>query len=445
MVWADAGAEAPPPPTAAPEVEAPTTEATPATAPEATTPAAAGEMITVPKAEWEAMKAAIKRLETAAGLPPTAPAPEAPGETTPAPTEGPLPPTEAPGSPTPTATGGGGKFFLLPDISVILQSKGLLSTDTRDDNRDRLLVTEAELAFQGWAYTNTKLDLFVTMTPPNGGANVEEGYVSYLGLAKGLNLHVGRRHVPFGRVNTLHNHSWLYVNPPKVLRNLVASESLEGQGADISYVLPTPTSFSGELDLGTWTGDGPETFTPASDFGTQVAIGPGAAFSDKFQTARLWLSKGTSDTSELEVGGSLAQGPGQGFALAGPGTVDLSGVDVTFRKFGEADARLLLRGEALRRRENFGPEGSTAQGYYLFGNWRPDNFSNFGLLYDWSEFPQAPTMHESAISFIYTKQFTEQYYLRWELTHGSRPGASSYNELWMHWCWGIGPHTHNLE
>ncbi|MEI6501844.1 MAG: hypothetical protein WCP21_12555, partial [Armatimonadota bacterium] len=87
----------------------------------------------------------------------------------------------------------------------------------------------------------------------------------------------------------------------------------------------------------------------------------------------------------------------------------------------------------------------TATGYYLFGNLRRDKYSSWGALYDWSEFPQAPNLHESATSLIYTKQFSEQYYIRLQGTHGSRPGDGSYDEAWLQWVWGVGPHTHNLE
>jgi hypothetical protein len=46
---------------------------------------------------------------------------------------------------------------------------------------------------------------------------------------------------------------------------------------------------------------------------------------------------------------------------------------------------------------------------------------------------------------IFTHQFNEQYYLRLQGTHGSRPGDEAYSELWAQWTWGVGPHTHNLE
>ncbi len=445
-------------------------------------PPAPGDTVTITRAEFEEWKATVKKLqETVQQLQaqvgqPAAPAPAGiapPGAPPPPSGPGaagappPPPPSEPAAAPTAVAAPGGppsgapappgsaaapkeeaaaGRHYLsLPDISLVVQSVGVLSTDQRDANRNRVFEREAEIGIQGWVYPNVKADCFITMDPSQGeAANVEEAYLTYLGLKPGLNLQVGRKHVPFDRQNLLHNHSWLYINPPKVLTNLVATESLEGDGLNLSYVLPTRGNFFAQLDLGTWTADPP---VLPSDVTTPPAlmVGPGANFSDKFSTARLWTSSALSSTSELEVGGSYAQGPTAGLVNMGDGTAALSGVDVTYRHFGEGTARLLLRGEEVWRRETVDGMGTTASGYYLFGNLRNDKYASWGLLYDWSEFPQAPTLHESALSLIYTKQLSEQYYLRLEGTHGSRPGDANYNEMQLQWCWGVGPHTHNLE
>lgn len=352
---------------------------------------------------------------------------------------GPAPPT-TPAHPAPPSAPSG-RYLSLPDISLVVQAVGKVSTDTRDDQRSRLRLQEAEVGIQGFVYPDVKADCFITMSPAeNQNANVEEAYLSYLGLGNAT-VQVGEKHVPFGRTNLLHNHSWLYVHQPLVLRNLVAEESLSGQGLNVSYVLPTPQNYFAQLDLGSWTGQGAQPYTnlPA------LMIGPGADFSDRFYTARLWTSGALNDSTELELGGSYANGSAPGLAMVGNGDARLTGLDVTFRHFGEGTARLLLRGEAVWRKEQIGGGSDTAKGYYLFGNWRSNKYASWGLLLDWSEFPQAPNLHESAASLIYTQQFSEQYYMRLEGTHGSRPGDAAYNELSLQWVWGVGPHTHNLE
>jgi len=391
--------------------------------------------IAVPLSEWQALKDRLdsveRELQVLKGVQEAAPPSEAPAGEQAA-------EAAAPAAPPPT----GGRYLSLPDISLIVQAKGLASSDTRDDARNRIRLSEAEIGIQGYVYPNVKADAFLTTSPEeNSPMGVEEAYLTYLGLRKDLNLYLGEKHVAFGRTNLLHNHSWLYVRPPLVLRNLVAEESLAGEGVGASYLLPTKGDLFAQLDLGTWTGSGPGEATELPD----ILAGPGAGFSDRFNTARLWASHPVGESNELEVGGSYARGPAEGYATEGSGHATLSGMDLTYRHFGEGDSRLLLRGESVWRREANDLVGSTAKGYYLFGNYRPDKYRSLGLLYDWSEFPQAPDQHESALSLILTKQFSEQYYLRLQAVHGNRPGSSSYNELWLQWVWGVGPHTHNLE
>jgi len=399
--------------------------------------------VTVPKSEWEAMRDRLDAIEKELQELKMGQVPPQPGET-PAAAAGVE--TEAPATPAAstleTQAPTGGKYLSLPDISLIVQAKGLASSDTRDDARNRIRLSEAEIGIQGYVYPNVKADAFIAMSPEEDEpAQVEEAYLTYLGLRKGLNLYLGEKHVSFGRTNLLHNHSWLYVRPPLVLRNLVAEESLAGEGIGASYLLPTKGDLFAQLDLGTWTGSGAGEVTELPD----ILVGPGVGFSDRFNTARLWASHPVGENNELELGGSYARGPAEGYATEGSGHATLSGLDLTYRHFGEGDSRLLLRGESVWRREANDLVGSTAKGYYLFGNYRPDKYRSLGLLYDWSEFPQAPDQHESALSLILTKQFSEQYYLRLQAVHGNRPGSGSYNELWLQWVWGVGPHTHNLE
>lgn len=391
------------------------------------------ETIAVPRDEWDALKSEVERLRQElealkAGAP-----------TQPEPSE----PSAAPAVSTPEDQApAGGRYLSLPDISLIVQAKGKLSSDRRDDARDRVRLCEAELGIQGYVFPNVKADAFIAMSPAEeAAAQAEEAYLTYLGLRQGLNLYVGKRLVPFGRTNLLHCHSLPYVRRPLALRSLLGEEGLSGQGLSASYLLPTKGDLFAQLDLGTWTGGGPGEPSDLPD----IVAGPGAGFLDRFNTARVWASHPVGENNEVELGGSYARGPAEGYAIESAGHASLIGVDLTYRHFGEGDSRLLLRGESVWRREVSDLARSTANGYYLFGSYRPDKYRSLGLLYDWSEFPQAPDQHESALSLIWTKQFSEQYYLRLQAARGNRPGTGSYNELWLQWVWGVGPHTHNLE
>lgn len=335
----------------------------------------------------------------------------------------------------------GGKSLALPDFSLVGQAKGLATNDTRNENRNQIRLSEVELGIQGYVYPNLKADAFLSASPQEDEPfQVEETYLTYLGALKGLNISVGKKYVPFGRTNLLHSHSWPYVNQPLAIRNLVAEENLTGEGMQASYLLPTPGNLFAQLDLGTWT---------SSEAGESKSIpddierGPGAGFNGNFNTGRLWTGYPVSENSELELGGSYAEGDATDLAIPVNDRVRLTGADLTYRHYTGVDSRLLLRAENFWRREL--DQKNTATGYYVFGNYRWNRYGSLGLLYDWSEFPQAPNLHETALSLIYTHQFSEQYYIRLQATRGAKPDCDPCNEYWIQWVWGIGPHTHNLE
>jgi hypothetical protein len=358
----------------------------------------------------ERQQEVIDELTGAAAAPPEV----APSEEAPAP---------APSAPT------GSRTLLLPDISLNVQSVGLATNDSRTENRDSIRVREAELGVQSYVYPSLKADAFITMSPAEDSpAQVEEAYLTYLGLAPRLNAYLGQKHVPFGRTNELHSHSWLYVTQPPAVRDLVAEESLTGEGANLSYLLPTRGDLFAQLDVGDW-----------------VPSGNTGDFAGHLQTARLHLSRPSGRDREFEVGGSWARGQSDPDSDLGPGHATLRGLDVTYRKYGFGSKRLLLRGEQFWRKDTGVADGDTARGYYLFANNRFDKYNDVGLLYSWSQLPASPSLHEQALSLILTRQFTEQYYLRLQANRGSRPGKDPYHEIYLEWVWGVGPHTHNLE
>ncbi|MEN6355621.1 MAG: hypothetical protein ABFD83_00905 [Armatimonadota bacterium] len=389
------------------------------------------ETITVPKSDLDLLNEKIEQLQLQINEIKAGRQSDSTLQTEPA--------TYQPGS----QTNEGGRHLALPDISLIVQSKGKFTDDKNDPDKQKILLSEAELGIQGYVYPNVKADAFFAASPAEDEPfGVEEAYLTYLGVSKGLNFNVGKKHVAFGRTNLLHNHSWLYTRQPTVISNFVAPESLTGQGIGASYVIPTNCNFFAQLDLGTWANgeSGEQSDLP------DIIMGPGANMTDRFNTARLWTSYPTSENSELEFGGSWAGGK-SAEDQDHPETdyVHLKGMDLSYRHFGEGSNRTLLRSEYFWRSGTTDSNDATAQGYYLFGNYRWNKYGSIGLLYDWNEFPQAVDLHESSMSLILTKQFSEQYYVRLQAIHGARPDCGSYNECWLQWVWGVGPHTHNLE
>jgi hypothetical protein len=105
--------------------------------------------------------------------------------------------------------------------------------------------------------------------------------------------------------------------------------------------------------------------------------------------------------------------------------------------------RLLLRGEYFKYKPR-GLPTTSADGYYALANMKLDARRDIGLLYEKSDFPNAPGQRENALSLLFTKQLTEQFYVRLMGTRGERAG-DSYNELRLQFTAGLGPHTHSLE
>ncbi len=366
----------------------------------------------------------------------------------------------------------GGRQLLLPDISLIGIFNGLVSNDKRDPERDSFSVDEVELAFQSFVYPGVRADVFFVFAGEE--AVVEEAFLTAQNLGiRGLPLSatLGRRFVPFGRVNQLHPHSYPYVVRPNALTNLVAEEALTGDGGYLSYLFPT--RFFAQLDLGLWNnggGHGHEEEEGEEEAEDGIVRGEGAGFENKFFTARLWTAFPLGG-GDLEVGGSYARGKGEELTLLGDGngngeantlsasrlrgrqvggllvqpTIDLSSFDLSYRRAGRGASRLLLRGEYVHHRQKDGSFSEKSDGYYVFADQLFNARDSLGARYDWSEFPNAPGLHESAVSLIATRRFTEQSYARVQLINGQRPGKKSFTEVWFQVVFGMGPHTHSLE
>jgi hypothetical protein len=408
------------------------------------------ETVTVPRAVWEQLLRDVEELKRAR---PAVASPTAPVTTTPPTVEAPEPSTEAPAETVAAPSGGEeGKrnYLLLPDISFIGNVRGVLSSDRRDEERGSLRLSEGEIGIQGSVYPNVNATAYLVAAPgEDEPLGIEEGYLSFLGARKNLSVLVGRKFVPFGRTGEQHPHSWLYARQLLPRRNIIAGENLVGDGVLLRYLLPTGRAFT-HLDVGLFNGEGAGEVS-ADPFGDALPSGPGAGFTQRFASARLWSGIPLGASQELELGASYARGRSQidddSGATLGEGRNTLSGFDVSYRRFGTGDKRLLLRGEYFRSTPYGGlaAAASRASGYYGLANYRFSKRADLGLLYENSGFPQAPGSRESATSLIYTRRYNEQFYIRAQATRGDSPGQGSYTQAVLQFVFGIGPHSHNLE
>ena len=424
-----------------PATDSPTTTDT--ATPTADTPTPQDDTpVTITKSQWEQFLARQQQLEKelaalksqTATAPATLPAEDQSLDDTPAST---------------TRPASGNRSLLLPDISLVTTGKFNGTNDRRDENRNRFSLEEAEIGIQGYVYPNVRADAFIVAAPGEGEAfNIEEGYLTFIGLRKNLNLVVGRKFAPFGRTGEQHPHSWLYSRQLLARQNLVAGENLSGDGLLVRYLLPTGKKLFANLDLGVFNAAEGEEGVISND-PSQITSGPGASFTNRFYTARLWASKAIGRNNELEVGASWARGDSalhnEDFDLGAIGKSQVTGADITWRRFFSGPKRLLLRSEYFRYQPKGDLRGiaNSASGYYALANYRFNKRDDVGLLYEKSGFP-GNNDHEKALSLIYTRQFTEQFYFRLQAIRGDRPGGN-YNQVIGQLTWGLGPHTHNLE
>ncbi len=362
------------------------------------------------------------------------------------------------GTPTSTPASGSNRALLLPDISFIGQAVGLLSNDKRDERRSTLRLSEGEIGIQGYVYPGVKADAFIVGSPTEKQAfQLEETYLTFLGVRPGLNIYVGRKFAPFGRTGEQHNHSWLYARQLLPRQNLVAAEALLGDGVNVRYTRPFGKLYT-QADFGIFSGDGAgtlntsganNTFDPTNPFGSDVPTGTGASYIRRFYNSRLYAALPVGTDGEFALGASYARGQsalnGSNGDQVGSGTTAISGFDGTYRRYLSGGRRILARAEYFGYRPGSGLPTSNASGYYGLLNYRFRPDADLGLLLERSGFPQAPGQHENALSLIYTKQFTEQFYARLHATHGDRPGKGGFNELFLQFVFGLGPHTHSLE
>jgi hypothetical protein len=139
---------------------------------------------------------------------------------------------------TPGAAGKGGnplaRLMLLPDVSAIASAAASWEDAT---NTPRFAFEELELALQSVVDPHVRADIFVAFS--DEGAEIEEAFVTTLGLPLGLQLRAGKLFAPFGRTNQQHPHVWELVSAPLAQR-LLAEEAFGGPGVAVSWLAPLP-------------------------------------------------------------------------------------------------------------------------------------------------------------------------------------------------------------
>ena len=203
--------------------------------------------------------------------------------------------------------------------------------------------------FKGFANIAYKLD-------ENGetGVELEEAYVLTQALRYNLQVKAGQFLTDFGRQNTQHPHAWSFVDVPLVLGRFFGADGLRGQGARVSWLLPT--SFYTEAMVTVMNATGETSFSFLSEESPEIHGGvplnrPVDSPADLLYVPRLTTSIDLSDSQTLVLGASAAAGPNNaGFTSM----TKIYGADVYWKWKSLTAAQgfpfLSLQAEAMTRR-----------------------------------------------------------------------------------------------
>jgi hypothetical protein len=259
------------------------------------------------EAELQAVKgqqAALTAAMTAAAQP-----------STPATAQAPAAPAQAAEQAQPPALGGlGGAAAkaLNPDISAIGDFLGAAGYGAHHGTPS-LEMHETELGFQEVIDPYARADFFLSFG--EHGVDLEEGYITFTSLPKGLLLKVGKMRSAFGVVNTLHNHVLPWTDRPLVTQNLVGGEDgIDDAGLSLSRILPAPKGIFLEGTAQLFRGDSDGVFQALRR-------------NDVSTVEHLRAYRDLSEATNLTLGASYSRG----HSFWGDGSNQLYGMDATVR------------------------------------------------------------------------------------------------------------------
>jgi hypothetical protein len=337
----------------------------------------------------------------------------------------------APGSAAQGGTAGAGgnsmaRLLLLPDVSAIGSFAGALDSYDVSARSPRVglfgpkdkptaLFDEVELGLQSVVDPYARADIFISFTPD--GVDVEEAYLTTLGLPAGLQVRAGKFFTPFGRQNQQHPHVWDFIDAPLARGRLLASDVLSGPGLDVAWLAPLP-----------W-------FTELRIAAQDTAPSPG----DEERltgVARLLQYLPVSDAATLGVGLSAARRSEATGAFR-----DLGAADVYLRVRPPASRSYVTLQAELYARKFRSVAGESGTGGYAQLFFRRDAYFGYGIRYDGAPAAGegAPgTEHRfGAVGAWYPSEFQR---IRLQLSYDRAPDGRDGLEALLGLEFGIGAH-----
>jgi hypothetical protein len=274
---------------------------------------------------------------------------------------------------------------LNPDISAIGDFLVDLSPDQATlEEGDRFQMREVELGIQGAVDPYFRYDVFIGAHAEE--IEVEEAYATTLGLPAGVQVKLGKFHLPFGKVNLTHRPELHTIDYPLYVQEYFGAEGFSSTGVWGSLI-GAPLGFFQEISLAVTNGaeahahehaeEPPSEEVPAEPKGLLDDLG------DRLFVGHFKNSIDLSEAANLELGGSAATSVDDE-ALR----TSLYGIDLIWRwkppQMAKYRSAILQAEVAWRDPE----DGETRLGAFAFGLWQLSRRSYIGARWDYVEHPE---------------------------------------------------------
>lgn len=334
-----------------------------------------------------------------------------------------------------------------PDISVVVDAQFFVSNE--EEHKNFFYLDEVEMVFQSFVYPGVFGNVVLGMHEHDGhfDLDLEETYLSFYELPLGLNAHIGRKLIEFGRLNPIHKHHWYFTSFPLVYEELFGDHSWHADGIEVSTLIPNPLHKYIKLTLGAWAGEDDHDHSHDSRNGHDHHHGELDLHGDFF-TGRLSANLFHSQSGDLLAGISGA--------IDSYSETKLYGFDLTYKhRWPYTHRRFRLQNELFKADTH----DEEALGFYSLAQLSLDAYWDVGLRYDWTEILNDHDHHreltnrnehhdddnEWALSAYFTYHFNEMMYLRPEYRFMKDHDGHSSNTLSLQLVWGFGPHAHRIE
>jgi hypothetical protein len=192
---------------------------------------------------------------------------------------------------------------------------GALQLGDHDPKARGFTIPNAEISLDGAVdpYFRGVANIVFKIDPEGeSGFELEEVYFLTTSLPANLQLKGGQFFAEFGRQNPQHPHSWAFVDQPIVLTRMFGPDGFRGQGARLSWLLPT--SFYTEAMVSVMNSNGETMFSFRTEESPEIHGGAVAETdvnggTDLVIAPRIATSFDLSDTQSFVVGASGAFGP----------------------------------------------------------------------------------------------------------------------------------------